>query len=106
MSSSRNHSGTIFTGIAQLVEHRSPKPSVGSSSLSSRAKLKITMFKKITNYCKESYDELVHKVSWPNRSELSSSAVVVLYASLLIALVVFLMDSAFQFIMEDVIYPH
>ncbi len=27
------------TGIAQLVEHRSPKPSVGSSSLSSRAKI-------------------------------------------------------------------
>ena len=64
------------------------------------------MFKTITNYCKESYDELVHKVSWPTRKELSSSAVVVLYASLLIALVVFLMDSAFQFIMEDVIYPH
>lgn len=64
------------------------------------------MFAKITNYCKESYDELVHKVSWPTRSELSSSAVVVLTASLLIALVVFLMDSAFQFIMEDVIYPH
>ncbi len=64
------------------------------------------MFKKITNYCRESYDELVHKVSWPTRKELSSSAVVVLYASLLIALVVFLMDSAFQFIMEDVIYPH
>ena len=63
------------------------------------------MFTKITNYCKESYDELVHKVSWPTRSELSSSAVVVLTASLLIALVVFLMDSAFQFIMEDVIYP-
>ena len=64
------------------------------------------MFTKITNYCKESYDELVHKVSWPTRSELSSSAMVVLYASLLIALVVFLMDSAFRFIMEDVIYPH
>ena len=64
------------------------------------------MFKNITKYCKESYDELVHKVSWPTRSELSSSAVVVLTASLLIALVVFLMDSAFQFIMEDVIYPH
>ncbi|WP_418822360.1 preprotein translocase subunit SecE [Phocaeicola plebeius] len=64
------------------------------------------MFTKITNYCKESYDELVHKVSWLTRSELSSSAVVVLTASLLIALVVFLMDSAFQFIMEDVIYPH
>ena len=33
-------SGTDYvqTGVAQLVEHRSPKPGVGSSSLSSRAK--------------------------------------------------------------------
>ena len=64
------------------------------------------MFGKVTKYCKESYDELVHKVSWPTRSQLSSSAVVVLTASLLIALVVFIMDSAIRFIMEDVIYPH
>lgn len=27
----------LHTGIAQLVEHRSPKPGVGSSSLSARA---------------------------------------------------------------------
>ena len=64
------------------------------------------MFKKIANYCKECYDELVHKVSWPTRKELSGSAVVVLYASLLIALVVFLMDSVFQYVMEGIIYPH
>ena len=64
------------------------------------------MFQKVTNYCKESYDELVHKVSWQTRKELSNSAVVVLYASLFIALVVFLMDSVFQFVMEDIIYPH
>ena len=64
------------------------------------------MFQKVTNYCKESYDELVHKVSWPTSKELSNSAVVVLYASLFIALVVFLMDSVFQFVMEDIIYPH
>ena len=64
------------------------------------------MFKKLADYCKESYDELVHKVSWPTRSELTNSAVVVLYASLLIALVVFAMDSVFQFVMEKVIYPH
>ena len=87
-----------------MVEHRSPKPGVGSSSLSSRAN--ILEMKKIVNYLKETYDELVHKVSWPTRSELSSSAVVVLYASLLIALVVFLMDSVFQFIMEDIVYQH
>ena len=63
------------------------------------------MFQKVTNYCKESYDELVHKVSWPTRSELTNSAVVVLYASLLIALVVFAMDSLFQWVME-LVYPH
>ena len=27
----------IYTGLAQLVEHWSPKPGVGSSSLSTRA---------------------------------------------------------------------
>ena len=48
------------------------------------------MFKKIANSFKESYNELVHKVTWPTSKELSSSAVVVLTASLLIALVVFL----------------
>ena len=63
------------------------------------------MFKKIFKYCKESYDELVHKTTWPTRSELTNSAVVVLSASLLIALVVFTMDFVFQSAME-VIYPN
>ncbi len=63
------------------------------------------MLKRIVDYCKESYEELVHKVSWPSRSELAGSAVVVLYASLLIALVVFAMDSVFESIMSFV-YPN
>ena len=63
------------------------------------------MFKKIFKYCKESYDELVHKTTWPTHSELTNSAVVVLSASLLIALVVFAMDFVFQSAME-VIYPN
>ena len=92
------------TGVAQLVEHRSPKPGVGSSSLSSRAN--IIEMKKVIAYIKESYDELVHKVSWPTYSELSSNAVAVLYASLIIALLVFLMDLCFQNFMEKIIYPH
>ena len=63
------------------------------------------MLKKIGKLCKESYNELVHKVSWPTFSELTSSAFVVLKASLLIALVVFAMDQVFQMVMEFV-YPH
>ena len=37
--------------------------------------------KKVISYIKDSYNELVYKVSWPTRSELSSSAVVVMFAS-------------------------
>jgi len=49
---------------------------------------------------------LLHKVTWPTRRELTNSAIVVLEASLLIALVVFVMDKCFQTIMEGFIYPH
>ena len=63
-------------------------------------KKKISMFENIKTYCKDSYEELVHKTSWPTRSELMSSAVVVLTASLCIALVVFVMDFVFQQGME------
>ena len=62
------------------------------------------MFKKIVNYCKTCYEELAHKTTWPTRKVLTHSAVVVLSASLVIALVVFAMDSVFRFIMST-IYP-
>ncbi|MGN1376569.1 MAG: preprotein translocase subunit SecE [Prevotella sp.] len=63
------------------------------------------MYKKISNYCKACFDELVHKTSWPSRAELTHSAMVVLSASLIIAIVVFLMDSVFRFVMST-IYPN
>ncbi len=56
---------------------------------------------KIKTYIKESYDELLHKVSWPTWSELQSSAIVVSIASLIIAMVVYLMDISFQTILEN-----
>ena len=63
------------------------------------------MFKKIANYCKACYEELAHKTTWPTRAELTHSAMVVLSASLVIALVVFAMDSLFRFVMST-IYPN
>ena len=54
---------------------------------------------KLINYFKESYSELTTKVTWPTRCELTNSAVVVLVASLLIALVVWVMDFSFENIM-------
>jgi preprotein translocase subunit SecE len=48
---------------------------------------------------KESYNELVHKVSWPTRKELAQSSVIVLIASIILALIVWLMDWCFESIM-------
>jgi preprotein translocase subunit SecE len=58
--------------------------------------------KRIVRYFKDSYNELVHKVSWPTSKELSSSAVVVLFASIIIALVVFAVDFVFEHAMRFV----
>ena len=56
---------------------------------------------KFVEYVAESYDELMHKVSWPTWSELQNSAVVVSIASLIIALVVFMMDETFQLLLKQ-----
>ena len=63
------------------------------------------MLKKIVNYCKACFDELAHKTTWPTRKELTQSAVLVLTASLIIAVVVWLMDVAFKAVMSS-IYPN
>ncbi|MDR0836330.1 MAG: preprotein translocase subunit SecE [Tannerella sp.] len=57
-------------------------------------------FYKIGKYFKESYNELVYKVSWPSKTELSNSAVVVLFASIVIALIVFAIDFVFKHAIE------
>jgi preprotein translocase subunit SecE len=90
----------VYTGVAQLVEHWSPKPGVGSSSLYSRAKKFNTM--SLKGYFKESYTELVHKVTWPSWSELQNSAVLVMVATLIISIVVAAMDFGFSRIMEAI----
>lgn len=65
----------------------------------------MSIFKKIANYCKACYDELAHKTTWPTPKELQHSAVVVLTASLVIAVVVFIMDFCFKHVMTF-IYPN
>lgn len=63
------------------------------SSPTARAKTKI--MSQFTNYIKESYDELLSKVTWPTWKSLQESSVLVFVASLLIAGVVFAMDWTF-----------
>ncbi len=54
---------------------------------------------KISSYVKDSYTELTHKVTWPTWAQLQSSAVVVMVASVIFAVVIFVMDLCFQNIM-------
>lgn len=56
--------------------------------------------KKVISYIKDSYNELIYKVSWPTRSELSSSAVVVMFASLIIAVLIGVVDFGFEAVMN------
>ncbi len=57
---------------------------------------------KVVEYIQESYNELVHKTSWPTSKELAQSSVIVLIASIILALIVWLMDWCFESIMTFV----
>ena len=49
---------------------------------------------------KESYDELVYKVSWPTQKQLVNSSVLVLIASIIIAVFIWAVDKIFELLMQ------
>ncbi|MDR0713098.1 MAG: preprotein translocase subunit SecE [Bacteroidales bacterium] len=55
---------------------------------------------KFINYLKDTYTELLHKVSWPSWNDLQGSSVVVLVASIIIALIIFAMDFSFDYLFK------
>ena len=59
--------------------------------------------KKIVDYVKESFEELVKKVSWPKYTSLQSTALLVVVATVIFSLVVFGIDKLFDFLV-DIIY--
>ena len=48
------------------------------------------------SYIKESYEELVKKVTWPTWSELQNSSIIVAVATIIIALIIYHMDTFFS----------
>ena len=58
--------------------------------------------KRFINYLKESYAELTKKVSWPSWDKLQNSAIVVMVASVIFAIVIFGIDSFFQWLMSAI----
>ena len=55
--------------------------------------------KLITNI-EESYDELRYKTSWPTKKQLLKSAMIVMVASVIIALIIFAMDQIVDHLMH------
>ena len=58
--------------------------------------------RRFINYLKESYAEMTKKVSWPTWDKLQNSAIVVMVASVIFAIVIFAMDFCFQNIMSAI----
>ena len=54
----------------------------------------------VVEFIEESYTEMTQKVTWPTWGELQSSAILVLVASLIIALVVFAMDKGSTLLLD------
>ncbi|MBN2681405.1 MAG: preprotein translocase subunit SecE [Bacteroidales bacterium] len=52
------------------------------------------------NYFKESYNELMNKVTWPSWAELQGSSIIVMVASVIFALIILAMDYSFKNIMH------
>ena len=53
----------------------------------------------VKNFVVESIDEMKNKVTWPKYASLQNSAVLVLVASLIFALVIGLIDLSFESVM-------
>ena len=54
----------------------------------------------VLEFIKDSYIEMTQKVTWPTWGQLQNSAVVVLVASIIIALMIFAMDKASSNVLE------
>jgi preprotein translocase subunit SecE len=50
---------------------------------------------KVKEYINETVTEMVHRVTWPTWKELQSNTIIVVVASVLIALIIFAMDFVF-----------
>ena len=53
-------------------------------------------------YFKESYNELVNKVTWPTFPQLQSSTIVVMIATVIFAVIVLIMDLSFENLMAAI----
>ncbi len=72
-----------------------------TQKLQPKSKTRILM-EKIKLYIKESYNELLTKVTWPSWDNLMETTIVVLVGLAIFTLMVFVMDSISNFVMDNI----
>tara|TARA_B100000925_G_scaffold30279_1_gene20142 strand:- start:105 stop:299 length:195 start_codon:yes stop_codon:yes gene_type:complete len=55
---------------------------------------------KMISYLKEAFSELLNKVTWPSWSDLQNSSIVVAIATLIIAFIIYLLDTTFSNVLD------
>ena len=58
--------------------------------------------RRFINFCKESFEELTKKTTWPNWAKLQSSALLVILATVILAAILWVVDFAFQSLMTGI----
>jgi preprotein translocase subunit SecE len=66
----------------------------------SRPRKKIKDVSKFKEYINDTVTEMVHNVTWPTWKELQSSTIIVVVASVIISLFIFVMDFGFGIVGE------
>ena len=60
------------------------------------------VMRRFINFCKESFEELTKKTTWPNWAKLQSSALLVILATVILAAILWVVDFAFQSLMTGI----
>ena len=68
---------------------------IGRGFESYRPCIKTEAVSKVKEYFTETVNEMVHNVTWPTWKELQSNTIIVVVASVIIALIIFVMDFIF-----------
>ena len=55
---------------------------------------------KMISYLKEAFSELLNKVTWPSWGDLQNSSIVVAIATLIIAFIIYLLDTTFSNVLD------
>ena len=60
----------------------------------------MSVFQRFVSYSKESYNELIYKVTWPKFDASMRNTIVVCIASIILTLIVFGLDAAFKYLLN------